>query len=218
MRRFRFAYLLASLVLVAFARPFIADRFLGLAIVDILLFTTIVAGAFTAIERRNQFMAMTALAVASAGSQVAWLLTGESGLLVAFLITTLVFYGAVTCFLLRSLFFDEQEITRDTLCQALSLYLLLGLMWAIAYALLELASPGSFTFIGSGLEGDARFERFVGFSFTTITTLGYGNVAPATPRADAISALEAVVGQIYVAIVIARLVAIQITQHRDRNA
>lgn len=49
--------------------------------------------------------------------------------------------------------------------------------------------------------------RFVGFSFTTLTTLGYGNIAPATRQADSLTTLQAVIGQLHPAIVLARLVA-----------
>ncbi|MEE9130444.1 MAG: potassium channel family protein [Phycisphaerales bacterium] len=213
MRRFRFAYLLASLLLVAFLRPFIAERVVGVAIVDILLFVTLIAGAFAAIERRRQFLVVAALATVSAGSGIVWHVTSQDLSAAVFLVVTLGFYASITWILLRRLFTGE-KITRDTLCQAFSVYLLLGVAWALAYALLELVSPGSFTFSGGALD-DSRFDRFIGFSFVTLTTLGYGNISPETPRADAIATLQAVVGQAYLAVVIARLVAIQIAEHRD---
>jgi len=215
MKRFRFAYLLASLALVVFLRPFIADRILGVAFVDILIFIAIIAGVFTTIDQRRHFMVIAALAIASAGSQIAWQLTGENAILVAFLTLTLVFYAHIMWFLIRSLFSGEQRITQDTLFQAVSVYLLFGLTWTFGYTLLELASPGSFIFGSHAPDDRLRYERFIGFSFTTLTTLGYGNISPATPRADALTSLQAVAGQIYLAIVIARLVAMQLTQGRN---
>jgi len=217
MRHFRFAGLLASLGLVIFLRPFIADWILGVAFVDILLFITIVAGVFSTIEHRRHFMVISALAIGSAGSQIAWLLTEENALLIAFLVLSLAFYSHIMWFLMRSLFSGEQIITRDTLFQAVSAYLLLGFTWTFGYALLEFASPGSFIFGSHSPDDGLRFERFIGFSFTTLTTLGYGNISPATPRADAMTSLQAVVGQIYLAVVIARLVAMQLTQGRDSH-
>ncbi|MEM7622882.1 MAG: ion channel [Planctomycetota bacterium] len=101
------------------------------------------------------------------------------------------------------------------LCQAVSVYLLIGLIGASSYALLEFAAPGSFRFGDTGESrdtGDDRFERFLDYSFTTLTTLSYGNIAPASPRADALASLQAVVGQVYLAVVIARLVAIEVSQ------
>jgi voltage-gated potassium channel Kch len=54
------------------------------------------------------------------------------------------------------------------------------------------------------------FERFIGFSFVTLTTLGYGNVVPLTPRGEAVATAEAVAGQLYIAVLLARFVAIDI--------
>ena len=53
----------------------------------------------------------------------------------------------------------------------------------------------------------AHFDRFLGFSFVTLSTLGYGNIVPLTPRADAMATSEAVTGQIYLTVMVARLVA-----------
>jgi len=103
MRRFRFAYLLVSLVLVVFLRPFIAEQVFGVAFVDILLLFALIAGVFTAIERRQQFVVIAVLAVGSAGSQIAWWMTGSHSLLVAFLASTLLFNAYVTWFLIRSI-------------------------------------------------------------------------------------------------------------------
>jgi HAE1 family hydrophobic/amphiphilic exporter-1 len=123
--------------------------------------------------------------------------------------------AAVAFAIVRTLFGRQSHVTSDTLCQAVSVFLLLGLVWAMAYALLEMVAPGSFAFAGVDAEGGVPYERFVGFSFTTLTTLGYGNIAPATARADAVANAEALVGQIYIAVVIARLVAIQLAESRE---
>lgn len=212
MRRFRHAYLLAALALVAFGRAFIAEQVLGLAIVDVLLLVTLLAGAYAAVDQKKLFGPVVVLGLVSAGAQIVFAATRSSSATGVFLVATLLFYGAVAWALLRSLFNHQRSVTRDTLYQAVSVYLLLGLIGAAAYALLELAAPGSFGFRDGSPGGEARFDRFLGFSFTTLTTLGYGNIAPATPRADAVSTLQAVVGQIYLAVVIARLVAIHVGQ------
>ena len=113
--------------------------------------------------------------------------------------------------LMRSIFRSEDRITGDTLCGAASVYLLLGLIWTMVFSILEKTAPGSFRFAGQ-VGSAEQFDRFLGFSYTTLTTLGYGNVAPATPQADALATIEAIVGQFYLAVVIARFVALQIVQ------
>ncbi|MEO1584292.1 MAG: ion channel [Planctomycetota bacterium] len=214
MRRFRYAYLLASLTLVVFVRPFVSGHASGIAAVDVLLFVTLLAGAYAAIDQKRWFVGVATIGVVSAVAQAAFVATKSPVSTGVFLAAGLLFYISVTWAILRTLFGDHGRVTRDTLYQSISVYLLLGMIGAMAYAMLELAAPGSFRF-AEELAGDkARFERFVGFSFTTLTTLGYGNVAPASPRADALSTFQAVTGQVYLAVVIARLVAIEVGQHQ----
>jgi hypothetical protein len=89
--------------------------------------------------------------------------------------------------------------------------MLMGLTWAMAYQLLEFFEPGSFNFPNDALPDNVSpIQRILSFSFVTITTLGYGNITPASPKADALSSAEALVGQIYITVLVARLVALQI--------
>lgn len=194
-----------------------SERVLGLGLVEIFVFATLLAGAFATAEKRHQLIGIGMLAILSGGAQLAWMLSANQSILYAFLALTLVFYAAVASVLVLALFRRGTSITMDTMCSAVSVYLLLGLIWAMAYAILELAVPGSFSFPANEIGNEQQFDRFLGFSLTTLTTLGYGNVAPATLRADALSTLEAVCGQVYLAVVIARLVALQILQ-RDQYA
>lgn len=213
MRRFRFAYLLVALVLVAFARPFLTEPAPGITLIDLLLFITLISGAYAVIEHKHLFALVAAFGLTSAATQITHTLSPSPTAASFYLGATLLFYVSVTGSAVRSLFGIHAEVTHDTICQAVSVYLLLGMIGAMAYALLELIAPGSFRFLEMTAEDQVRFDRFLGFSFTTLTTLGYGNVAPATPRADALTTLQAVCGQFYLAIVIARLVAIQIGQN-----
>lgn len=216
MRRFRYAYLLAALVLVAFARPFIESSLIAPAVVDLLLFVSILHGAWEALERKVLFLPVIVLGLLSAVLQAFFVATAESqAVLGAFVGASLLFYGAAALVIIGTLFERQDHVTSDTLCQAVSAFLLLGLVWAMAYSLLEMFAPGSFVFSGVRADEPTPFKRFVGFSFTTLTTLGYGNIAPATTRADALANAQALVGQIYVAVVIARLVAIQLAESRQ---
>jgi Ion channel len=88
---------------------------------------------------------------------------------------------------------------------AVAAYLLLGLAWALAYELVALLAPGAFS--GTGLGGAER-PSFVYFSFVTLTTVGYGDVTPVHSVARTLAVAEALTGQLYPAILLARLVSL----------
>jgi uncharacterized membrane protein len=88
-------------------------------------------------------------------------------------------------------------------------YLLMGFLWAFVFTILESVQPGSFQ-MPEGLE--AGLSSFSYYSFVTITTLGYGDVTPVSNPARSLALLEAILGQLYIAILIARLVGTHIVQ------
>ncbi|WP_036829337.1 potassium channel family protein, partial [Photobacterium sanctipauli] len=99
---------------------------------------------------------------------------------------------------------------------SLALFLLLGLMWAIAYLFILEFSPNAFT----GMEHKAWGENFANaayFSFVTLTTLGYGDISPVSPVAQVIVYLEAIAGVFYMAIVVASLVGAASQTNQDKN-
>jgi hypothetical protein len=97
------------------------------------------------------------------------------------------------------------EIDINKIIGAICIYLLLGLNWAMYYLFINIASPDSFHGLTSTAIG-AQFSEFVYYSFATITTLGYGDLTPVKPIARTLAYLEAIVGQFYVAVLVAWLV------------
>jgi hypothetical protein len=106
--------------------------------------------------------------------------------------------------------FRERRVTIDLICASIVVYLIIGLMWGFAYGLLDSLQPESFSIPEGKLE-DSRL-LFLYYSFVSLTTLGYGDVTPMTAPASFLSLIEAVVGQMYVAILVARLVGVNISQ------
>jgi hypothetical protein len=107
-----------------------------------------------------------------------------------------------------------EKVTANTIAAAACAYLLTGMTWANLYEILELLRPGSFAIPSSWHIPPSRDPSFAFqyFSFTTLTTVGYGDIHPTTVRAGGLAIGEAVVGQLYVAIMIARLVSLQLVQ------
>jgi hypothetical protein len=97
---------------------------------------------------------------------------------------------------------------------AVAVYLLLGLAWASAYEWVALTDPGAFT--GTGVSDTPVFSWNY-YSFVTLTTMGYGDITPVNPVARSLATAEALCGQLYLAILIARLVALEISSHSLAN-
>jgi hypothetical protein len=119
--------------------------------------------------------------------------------------------------LIRHLF-RVKDVTFDTISAAICAYLLLALAWAFIFALLELQDPGSFSaglFVKHATSGSAllmTMNNAIYYSFVCLTTTGYGDIAPLSALTRMLSILESVTGQLYLAILIARLVSLQVAQ------
>ncbi len=120
------------------------------------------------------------------------------------LVSALVFCALAVKYAGEEVFLSD-SVNLNKIVGSISIFLLLVVDWAIMYELLELFRPGSYT----GLEeiaGTSRFDEFAYFSLVTITTLGYGDIAPASLTGGVLAGLEAVVGVFYIAVLVASLV------------
>ncbi len=104
----------------------------------------------------------------------------------------------------------DRAVTLDTVAGAACAYMLLGLVWGELFLLIERLRPGSLHVPATWIEGPGRTLRttLVYFSFATLTTLGYGEIHPTDAVGGSICAAEALVGQLYLAIMIARMVGL----------
>lgn len=126
----------------------------------------------------------------------------------AFLFTVLI---AVFVDVIRS-----KRVTADTIFGAVAVYLLFGVVMAMLFHFLNNINPGSvIASVGEATNIVERFDQFAEtlyFSFITLTSVGFGDLTPIGPAARSLAMFEGVIGQLYLAILIARLVGIQITQ------
>jgi hypothetical protein len=104
----------------------------------------------------------------------------------------------------------SEKVSKETIFAAIVAYLLIALMWTFLYMILELVSPGSFSFPDKESWGETM--QFEYFSFVTITTLGYGDITPLTDKASALAMIEALVGQIYLVVLVAWLVGMHVSR------
>jgi voltage-gated potassium channel len=103
----------------------------------------------------------------------------------------------------------SKDITADTLYAAVCVYLLLGILWVSIYGSIEYLSPGAvFVSDSLGNSGNISTNELIYYSYTTLSTLGYGDITSITPLTRIISVLEALAGQLFIAFLVARLVSI----------
>ena len=125
-----------------------------------------------------------------------------------FLGAGLILVGFVVANLLRFVL-RAPSVNVEVLCASIAAYLMLGLMWTMAYWLVDQLTPGgAFSFnTNAGTQSMNGFNAFY-FSFITLSTVGYGDITPASRIARWLAAMEAMTGMLYVAVLIARLVAL----------
>ncbi|MEQ9209219.1 MAG: potassium channel family protein [Pseudomonadales bacterium] len=108
---------------------------------------------------------------------------------------------------------ETDEIDTDMVLAAISVYFLIGLLWAFIYVTIETSTPGSFSLPPNSSEGPT-YSLFVYFSYVTLTTLGYGEMTPVSEVAQSWSIMESIAGQLYLTIVIARMIGLIISHKK----
>jgi hypothetical protein len=107
------------------------------------------------------------------------------------------------------------DITANRVVGAICVYLLLGVIWAMAYTLINAISPGSFAGF-SPTDGSVLDSEWLYFSFVTMTTLGYGDILPVSATARGVAYMQAIVGQFYIAVLVAGLVGAYVSNKTER--
>ncbi|MDX2504095.1 MAG: potassium channel family protein [Gammaproteobacteria bacterium] len=131
----------------------------------------------------------------------------------AITLITLLFLLLSSAFCFKSVF-STGKVDINRLYGAACIYLMLAMIWALMYMLLDSFYGESLTNVNS----NHSFWEYLYFSFVTLTTLGYGDIAPVTSAARVLSGFEAVVGQFYLTILVAALVGVHVSQqYSDRE-
>ena len=209
--------LLIALVSLLLIQTFLSpDSFFHRAVLNG-LFLVVVLSTIRTLSRSRVRM-WTAVAVGSVAYALSWVGEIQSSLFLVGVIDVcfIVFFGLLIIGLAESVF-GEGPVDANRIIGAVSIFFILGLLWAFIYALLELVSPGSFRFNAGSAVSTAHsgfVGEFVYFSNVTLTTLGYGDFVPVSALARMLATLQAMVGQLYIAIIIARMVAIHVSQGR----
>jgi Ion channel len=200
------AAMVAIIVVPALGPVGLPGRLLGDALVTLML----VSGAAAVADRPRAVLIVSVIMVAALLVRWASWLFPTADLAVWREISTLVTLVALCCVVL-ALVLRRGPITTRRIEGAIAVYLLLGFSWAQAYELVALWHPGAFT---GAVDGRGSLP-WTYYSFVTLTTMGYGDIMPVHPLARAGAVLEALTGQLYLTILLARLVSLELQSRRD---
>ena len=207
-RRFSTVQLLIALGLFFGCAPFVEEIKGGELIVSILFSLVLLAGVVAVADRKRILVIAIVLAIPGIAGRWINLLRPDLVPPRVFLVAGLVLVAFVIANLLRFIF-RAPSVTVEVLCASISAYLMLGLMWAMAYWLVDRLTPGgAFSFNTNA--GARSIDGFTGFyfSFITLSTVGYGDITPVSRIARWLAAMEAMTGLLYVTVLIARLVSL----------
>ena len=214
-RRFSTVQLLIALAALLISAPFVEELEGGHLILSVFFSLVLIAAVFAVANRKRSLVIALVLAIPAIAAR--WLnylrpdLVHASVFLVCALVLLAFVIGHLLYFILHA-----PVVTVEVLCASIAAYLMLGLMWTVAYWFVDQVTPGG-AFSFNTERGSHSMNGFTGFyiSFITLSTVGYGDITPVSQAARWLAAMEAMTGLLYVAVLIARLVSLYSTPKSD---
>jgi hypothetical protein len=198
---------LGMLVLTVFLLPALGlERRYGRLSRDVMFSVLLISGVAIAWGQRRLFVLSACVATVALGIRWAawWIKTDDFALWREFATLASV---ALICWVLLSQVFRSGIVTAARVQGAVAVYLLLGLGWAHCYHIANRLTPGSFQ---SSVGNLFTVVEWYYYSFATLTTLGYGDIVPIKPVSRSLAIGEALTGQLYLTVLIARLVSLEV--------
>ena len=218
----RYIWLMTSLLVLLIVGPLVGRIEVlaqSLYVGDFVLVLLLLAAVRTFFDARTHFIRCLALAflalacgilsrVVDADDRFGFMIAGHFGEVVLLTYLILLIAGDI---------FTRQEVDTDTICGSITVYLLMAGVFSVAYTILLAFDPQSFRIPQDVVERDASLgpDRLMAyFSMVTITTLGYGDITPRGEVARSLANLESIIGQLYLTVLVARLVGRHIAHAR----
>ena len=211
----KFTYLLGSLIFLLVAASLIGHGRLSCILFCLLMTGVLLVSAVTICRHHRNLIPALSLAIPTIIFNWLGFVFPSPTLLVIHNLLLVAFFAFVAYHVLYSML-AEKRVTLDTIRGAVCVYLLVGLAWTYVYGTMQLIDSEAIEFPESGLQpaisafGNSSFTQTAYYSFTTMTTLGYGDIRPQSAVARTASILQAIFGQFYLAVLVARLVVLHI--------
>jgi voltage-gated potassium channel len=207
-------HLLVVLMTVYLVGTFIGTDGLGIHLINLLLLISLILGVRKITDSpRALRIVVTIIVISFVGKIAGQALLGKEVVVWDFAVN-LVFFAAVLGSLIWAVV-KADRVNADTVFAASGAFMLMGIVWAYAFMLVHTANPVAFSLGPDDLAQPG--SALLHYSFTTLTTVGYGSISPMSPMARTLSDLEALIAQLYLAIVVARLVSLQIEHSRGNG-
>lgn len=214
-RNNRFLVLLISLVLFFTIYPMLEQSVIATRVLNLFFLWILLSGVYAIASTRGPLIFSLTLVVLTTVLRWADYFYKLNTLTILEYSCNVIFFIFIGIHILRFIL-RQHIITAELIYAALSVYLIFGLAWASIYHVIDIWKPGSFILSNPDNPRQNFFQMWY-FSMVTLTTLGYGDIAPATMVARVFVVLEAIMGQFYLAILIASLVGRGITQKSDET-
>jgi hypothetical protein len=195
----------------------LSDFSFGSLVIRLFFFLIVVAGVLGTFKRKWVHAVAIGLAVAILAVNFLEEIRPGRALAMFNTVLSLIYVGLLLATLVLQVF-RAGPVTVHRISGAIVVYLLLGALWALLYQLVALAIPQAFR-LPEELAGnpDALQRQLSYFSFITLTTTGYGDITPVHPVARLLVMLEALTGQLYLAITLARLVSLEVMHRKETS-
>lgn len=203
--------LILLLIIIFVAYPLQAMNITDLVIVKVFITLLTVSGIWAISKNRKRLLWVMVVAVLSMGFLWARSVSDEPWIVIASLSLTSLFECLLAYFvLLRT--FAPGHVNLFRVEGSVVVYLLIGVIFSSLYALIHTLEPTAFNFADPPQNLEVAQSRFMYFSFITLTTIGYGDIQPLMPFSQSAAMLEGLIGQLFPAILIARLVSQSISE------
>jgi Ion channel len=178
----------------------------GRFFLDVVMVTLMISGALVVQQKR--MVTIVTIAIVAIGGSVLWAARFYPSPFLRHLSSVLsIVIPLLYVRIVLLVMFRQGPVSWSRIQGGICAYLLVGMAWASAFDLVEQLHPGSFHFVSAPTDPDQLTSKLIYFSFATLTTVGFGDVLPVNPFARSLAIFEAIVGQLFPAILIGALVA-----------
>ena len=200
----RVVYVLAVMLLLQFTYPVSLLGPLQNALYLAVYLALLASGVYVASVNRRRFLTTFGVALLNLAVGLPWVLTnGEVTWLTFSTYGALVLFQGLIVFALLEFVAHKNEVTRDVIYAAVTVYILFGNMFSALFMIVQTLDPRAFAAPG---DAPVVWQRMVYFSYSTLTTSGYGDIVPRSAWAQSLASVEAMVGLLYIAVIIGQLV------------